>query len=300
MDDSVNKHQFNGDVIKIWPNVILAGMMSNHGGAIRMYFLARSLDPDGKGWIKVSILRDLLHSLGVKERKRRRWLSDALSLGLMSEDHNQGYRLCSLARGALAINCDQVGRPAEVGSRNLIKMGWQSIVWGAFLSTLDNRLVSQAMKEELTGVPQRTQRFYQSKLCVKTHKNYVRTDLKADCLPGMQEFVKPSAFTGKDGMIYFRLPDQVTIPGYVAIPGLKGRSRKAQKQVNASCKEARRNGSLSSAHLFYYTMKNAEKALRKLGRSISPSELPSEIFTLTHEGKRINLWSPTAVGKVTA
>lgn len=286
--------------VKIWPRVVLAANHGKHGGAARLWFLARSLDSKGQGWIKIAFLWSLIRFLGVDERQRRRWQADALRLGLLAEDRKHGlYRICSLAKGALALGCFEVGKPAEIGAKALTCKGWRSHVWAGFLTTTSARPISQTKKAQLTGVPERTQRFYQSFIPSKTQKNYARTNQPGSHLTGIRESGRQSAFTGRDNLVYFRLPDQVFIPNFTASPALKGRSKKAQKAINASFDEERRKG-LPSVRLFFETLRGAEKKAQKLGRSAAAWNLPGELFAKIREGRRSNLWAPLALGRLTA
>lgn len=320
------------ETIKLWPMVALWAIKANRGGAFRVWLLAKALDQAGSGWISRAQLWGFIGELGIGERKRRRWITDSLSVGLIAESKRRGgeevYILSSLAAAAEKLECKTIGRPALLTVNRLISEGWRSYVWSAYLATLKGRPMSQACKESVTGIEKRTQRNYQNGYRRKgkngevveilppfgeARRNYAKTSLTADHLAGVKEHGRQSAFVTRGRawkhripdiheadyffrhFVMFRLPDIRTVPIFVSQPSPKGRSRKAQKQLNHSFSLERvKAGAI--VRLFHESLEGVEGALRKLARAdIPPWERPGELFQLAKAGATTNLWRPVAV-----
>lgn len=281
--------------VKVWSLVGLAAIQSNHGGAWRVWVLCHAIDQAGSGRARRSDLWRWLAELGVGDRKRRRWLRDAITIGLVREA-GEYYYLAGLARAAIILGCDHIGRPAVISPVDLMRSGWRAVVWSAYLLTLDGRPISQEKKAILTGIDPRTQRNYQRSSPGEVRRNYAKTDIPGDHVDGLRDHGKPSAFVGRDGRIVYRLPDIRLVSGVAKLTS-KGRSRKAQRVINSRVIVARDQGSL--VRLFHESTKGVKAALRQLSQAdIPPWERPAELFSLLFAGRSVNLWQPVAVGGV--
>lgn len=297
----------NTDNIKIWPTLLLAATKdkrrgdddTHHSGAARLWFIARYLDKPGSGWVHKADLWAVLAALKVGERKRRRWVSDALGLGLLLENKRKKvYRLAGLARGAVLLGCAHVGMPATIGLTALVETGWKARCWAAYLATTKSRPISQNVKESITGIIPRTQRNLQKAAPgILARKNYAQTQLRGDHLTGLEEHGKSGAFVGIGNKIVYRLPDAHHVPAFYASLAHRGRSRKAQKVINLSSSEGREQSSVLK--LFHERLESARAALRELARSNTPPwEKPAEMFCLRYAGRNSNIWDPIAAGGV--
>jgi len=286
--------------IKIWAAVGLAAIRANLSGAWRAWQICKHLDQGGGGKVTRADLWTYLDDLGIGERKRRRWIGQAKKAGLLRFDPVlSDYYMVGQAQAAIRLGCKHVGRSAAVRVGEFVKAGWRANVWSAYLTTLNGRLVSQEKKAELTGVPIRTQNYYQMQLSGSARRNYAQTELTSDHITGLRDHGRSSAFVGKDNRVYYRLPDMRTVPDHIARTLPKGRSKKIQKQVNLSCYEAREQGGVF--RLFHEKAKGVKSALNKIRRSDHPPwELPDEVFLLTFPGKNSNIWQPAQVGDVQA
>ena len=280
------------DHLKIWPEVILKSLQSGHSGGMRLYFLARMLDRPGRGVIDLDELFNFTRGLGIGERKRQRWLKDAVEIGLFVQ-HTQKrslYFLAGLAGAALAIGADRVGLPAEISAGDFISPGWRSIVWAAYLTafvkdpTNDHpdiffRPISQASKREITGVSERTQYNYQRTIPGgKAIKNFAdRGRARPGLAQGMKDELGLVIFEHK-GRIIQRLPDSRVIPENVASHLNIGRSRKAQSRLNALYKLAQGNVTGGDARLFCENARQMKSTMRQKSRSDSPRWKAPEVF----------------------
>lgn len=167
-------HDPNG-YIKIWAMVGLAAIKGKTSGAWRAWQICKHLDQEGSGRVLRLELWTYFDYLGVGDRKRRRWVNQAVKLGLLMFDARGGhYYMVSLAQAAVILNCRHVGRPAAIRLDAFVKTGWRENVWSAYLATTNNRPISQAKKAKLTGVKEKHNTVinhgYQGKRGVIIHK----------------------------------------------------------------------------------------------------------------------------------
>ena len=268
-DNNTKKSQKKYEKVKIWPVVMLTAIHNKRGGAARLWFLAKALDQDGSGKVCRDALFAHLDGLRVKGRKRRRWLKAAQETGLLRKvvyrNGRNFYHLASWGRGAGALGCSQIGKPASVLEKSLVSSGWRALVWAGYLATLEGRIISQETKYKITGVDPRTQRNYQAALPVKRMQNYSNTDLPA--AGDIQE--KHLFFNKRTNKVVQRLPDIITVPSEVARSLPKGRSRKAQGELNSrmlgeSLSYSAAGNNDSVMRLFHETRKGAESAIKNL------------------------------------
>lgn len=288
--------------VKIWPELILRALQVKQGGAYRLYFLCKALDKPGSGDIKRPDLLAYCDRIGLNERQRRRWLSAALGLGLMIEHkHKAGptvYSLVSLARAAILAGCEAVGKPASLASDGLIKPGWRALVWGAYLSTLHERPISQKVKAALTGVDERTQRNYQAAAPGEARRNFAFTRLLPEQIDGARE-VRGHHFLAAGEHVLQRLPDIRLSPEFVT-PGCRGRSRKAQKVINANKNGLSIQGRAKGIYLrlFCDSPKQTKATQRQIRRAdLPPWDMPQEIFEARFCGLNSNLWASIPTGE---
>lgn len=218
--------------IKIHSLLALSAGRGNHPGALQVWYIARSLDRTGSGVITRGDLVSFLRSLGVNERRRRRWLSDAKSANLIQEVRGgDQYRLTSLERAAAIYGCiDDIGCTALVPADQWAGKHWRSIAWGAFLESFGKLEtitdqegvkqsvviyypVSRSTLADISGVPEQTQRDLERHIPVIKRRNYKITETPAEHLEAYKrlEGVKHAItrrVTGKGAFVAVRLPDR--------------------------------------------------------------------------------------------
>lgn len=289
--------------LKIWPNIGLASIQAKHTGAWRIWSLAKALDQEGVGIVSRFDLFQYLSSLGVDIRNRQRWLLDAIETRLLIESKsNRVYYLTSTEKAAIALNCNQAGKSASVPTRKLVCPGWRSFIWAAHLTGYNERLVSQTLKCELTGVSDRTQRNYQKLLPESLRKNYSHTRLNKGDIDQSKETTGRHFFKWRD-KVYQRLPDIRLVPREVARSLPKGRSRKIQKAINAS-KQARQSAINNTSSLVgrgtgicirifcecAKEIKRSQKRIEKIVGQADQSGVPDDLFRLYSAGNKSNIW----------
>ena len=286
-----NKDRSNG-YIKIWATVGLASIRNKTSGAWRAWQICKHID-QGSGKVTRAELWTYFDALGIGERKRRRWVSKALRLGLIRE-HKEYYYSVNLGRAAVILGCKKVGLPATVKTAALVRSGWRAYVWAAYLATLNNKPVSQATKARLTGVLPRTQRIYQASVPGSARQNYTeRGFARARKSQGLNDVCEIHTFENERGKIVQRLPDARIVPLDVSKTTKRGRSRKAQKLVNHISLSMERDPDKVS-RLFCETAKGVKSALKAIAK-LNIKDRPGEIFEHLQAGPRANSWRVVSV-----
>ena len=263
------------DSVKIWPVVGLGAIRTNLGGPFRLWSIARHLDNKGSEVVVMHMLKDYCDSLGINQRTYLRWQSDAKDYGIItlrywSKSEQSVISLKKLASAAKIFECQRIGYPVIIPTYLLLNYGWRGWVWAAYLATLGERPISRGKMREITGVPEQTQRDYENQIGIQKIENYAVTDLSADHLSGMGEFERSYAFLFRDAktpdpVIAYQLPNTY-IPPKVVRTSTKGRSRKAQKQLNAASFYVERDHSVEIVRLYHSSERSAVAAIRKHGR----------------------------------
>jgi len=166
-------------MVKILPDVIFSATKHNKPlGAFRVYFLAKSWDVGGSGFIPMKSFRSYLKGLGIPRADYYRWIEQAHELGLFRRS-GEAVRLVSWQRACLLAGHSKSRGFVSIETEQFIAKGWLSICWAAFVSSFKGP-VSRAAFERLSGVPERTQREYERKAQVLNFANYAHFDKVAD------------------------------------------------------------------------------------------------------------------------
>lgn len=192
----------------------------------------------GSGLVDQKRVVDILNTHGVNERSRRRWLNQAVQLGILtpyqSKKGVKGYKITSAEKAALKIGCTYVGsRPVAISVSKMLRSGWRSYVWAAYLACFSPNPLSRQKKAQLSGVARRTQIALEKPLPLGRTPTYVITDTPAAQLGIYKDLARGHAFAFRDpygrGVIAYRNPDIVTVPLEIARTLVKGRTRKINK-----------------------------------------------------------------------
>lgn len=279
-----------GGTLTVYSGIAFAAYkVQNGSGAWRAWAIARSLDKPGSGKVKRAELVSYLRWLGEPTRSVQRWLESAINLGLLQENNKGDLHMVNPARAAMCFGAESIGKPATISAKALVCKGWKAHVWAAYLVTLSNP-ISQARKEQLTGVSERTQRNWQKGIGW-AEKNYVDHGVKPSHVTGLREERGLACFVGRGGHLIQRLPDTRRVPMFQAMPGRRGRLRKMQKLLNQSSSLEGRGADSEALKLFCTTSKGVEQAKRQAVRAdLPPWEAPREVFLLNKTGKLANWW----------
>jgi len=283
--------------IKLWPLVAISSWWINAGGSYRAWRIAHNLDLAGSGKVEHGQLHNYLADHGVKYTTRRRWIRQAVELGLFKEREcwttgKMFYLLAGLGRAAAALSCEKVGKPISIKIRSLTGQGWKPFIWAAFNATLSGPM-SQKVKEKLTGVDPRTQRRYLSKLPVKKKTNYAKRELKADplYLEGYEAETGRKVFINEQGEVVQKLPDYIVVPGSVARKEPKGRSSKAQRLLNTALLTVEQGSSKKPMRLWHDDPKGLSATEKKTAQ-IPVEDLPDNLFLKDGTISRATFWQP--------
>ena len=157
---------------------------NKHGGAWRLWEVARYLDPTGTGLIQPERLRLFVMDLGVSKSSFKRWLKDAYKVGLFDAwDIGQGrmLRITSAEKAAVRLGVRNIEtRRAQMDIRDLFGKGWKARLWDGHRATCGYRPVSRATSKHITGRSLTTQWRDEKKARIKVRANVVIYEQEAN------------------------------------------------------------------------------------------------------------------------
>jgi len=217
--------------VKLYPEIILHALNNNKpAGGVRLWFLAKEFD-SGNGHIPSKEFRYWLMDLGVPRSTLYRWLDQALELGLITQGEGV-YKLVSWGRGAVMVGANHLGKPVKIELEKFVNQGWLNWVWAGFLKRFENP-VSRETLEKMTGTPPRTQLERERKAGVISKTHYADMGNPKDNPEGALYPDEKSGYYGAYGRVRRRLPNTYKPVGVES--GNVGRTKKANKLINASC-----------------------------------------------------------------
>ncbi|MDP1715982.1 MAG: hypothetical protein Q8L41_14675 [Anaerolineales bacterium] len=192
----------------IWPGMGVSSWGVRHGGAVRVYWLARTLDPDGSGHIDPENLKAAAVQLGVKPRTFDTWMKDALQIGIFEQLNKWTLRIKNQAETLRLLGARDVDKTRViVPLKALFKNGWRAVIWAGYLkanfsknevnSQGENvtvyKHVSQKKLAELTGVSVSAQKNTLQKH-VKSIQQIGITEHPASMVRMLNEYTSPNKF----------------------------------------------------------------------------------------------------------
>jgi hypothetical protein len=230
--------------LKIRPLMGLTAMRNGAGDAWRLWIIAKNLDVNGRGSIESEKLLSFANYLQVHPKSYRRWLSHTESLGLITPCTHKAADLwlilSSQEIAAKKIGCFYVGqRPVSIPAQVLVDNGWHAWIWASYITTHRGRPISRSKLREITGVPESTQRQYETSLGVKRKENYIISNRPIDHLIGVQENLHSHdlPFWDKENkrlVVAWRGPDSRDASKFAYCLN-RGRSRKINKKLDQNC-----------------------------------------------------------------
>lgn len=279
--------------VKFWPLLAMASWRSNKSGAFKVWSLAKLADPAGSGRVSEVELSMLLKSLSIPKNTANDWIRKAVKTGLFRKGSNGSYYPAGLAKGALILGCDRTGYPVEIDIKDFIGKGWKAYVWASWHTTLTGP-VSQETKEQLTGVPIRTQSHYLKQVPLDKTTNYAKRSLPAESayLIGYEEETGHHVFVNEQGEVIQKLPDYLTVPGSVATRANKGRSRKAQKKINEALFSVERGNRVNSSMRLWHTTRKGLEATIKRAVNRPLRDQQGDLFIRVQQLAGVSFWEP--------
>ena len=283
--------------VKVWPFVGISAWRNKHGGAYRLWVLAKAIDhPEGSGVVTDAELRGAARALGVHKRSFLRWLADARKLGLLETwERRSGiaYRISSHEKGAGALGCSDAGpRYVMIPLKRLFNnKRWRGAIWAAVktytsrpkvIEILDKETqqavktiqtvwspISRASLHKITGVSKTTQIRWEEKSGTRIRSCYATPDIDGKHIDGIREFLKPHAFVNPyNGLTAWQMPNIHQVPSNYAERGLYGRSKKINRALvrgsgSAGSLKSERGPSEYTTRIYYDDQKAADKALER-------------------------------------
>ena len=271
-------------MIGIFPELQIKAIKEKKAGALILWALMRDFDqPAGSGKVNSQEFKEYLISLGISSSTMYRWIGQALKISLISENKINEYHYVKLAKCALIIGVSKVSFSVDVPLDKLIKKGWRSIVWGAYLSQFKRQISREALFE-LTGIQRQTQRQLEiglpKELKIKYIKNYLDEDVTEDHSEAYQKHHGGKAIVINERLVR-RLPDTKKTQFKRS---RKGRIRKAQSEINLVLKY-QQGADRMIEKLFYGSLKGALQRSRKHDRD----DIKPDIFYLADRSKQDKL-----------
>jgi hypothetical protein len=280
--------------MKIYPDILLNAKNETDGGAIRLWSIAKHLNPGGCGAIPYKSLRK--YSLTILKLKRGTfdiWISRAIYRGLITRE-GKNIKMASVAKVASLYGLKKISRPIYIGIARLINHGWSAYVWNGWLQSagMMNKPRSRYVFETSSGIKPRTQLNYENKSNVINHANYAKHleeaslencwELKAN--QGRPIFL----YCGKE--IYERLPNTRESN----IPDLKPASRGRIKRINSDLKRINQvrnlskyggQDSLELMRIYCASREQKKSCLAKIRKlSIQDRKTPDWIYSAGRKG----------------
>ena len=217
----------------MYPDILLHAARGKNGGAVRLWFLAKHFNPGGCGVIPNKAFRHyVINDLKMKRGTYDVWLARALHIKLL-ERQGENLKLAGIARAAVILGVEYIEQPVDMPLDKLIKKGWLSWVWGAWLLCNGfTRPISRAALRDLSGVPERNQRDYENRAGVINHANYAKhkgANTKETFYHLKIEKGRP--VFDHEGQTLERLPNSREIKNKHIQTAPKGRTRRVNSQL---------------------------------------------------------------------
>jgi len=162
--------------VRVYPEILLSAVKGNHGGAARLWHLARHKASGGCGAIPAKVLRRyVIKELGKPRADYDKWLSGSLAIGLLLR-HKKNLQIIGLAKGAAILGVSHLKRPVKIQLDQFIGKGWLAWVWRGWLenNNLLGKPISRAALRGMSGIPERNQRDYEKLARVYNQANYAK------------------------------------------------------------------------------------------------------------------------------
>lgn len=277
-------------MLKAYPEIIFKASNNNKPvNAFRLWFIAKGYD-NGNSNIPAKKFRRYLKRLGIQRATYYRWIGQALDLGLIShQTTTQGLKVYSLAsweRGAMIAGVTTLLKPVKIPIEKFINKGWLSWAWAGFVKHFENKPMSRATLERLTGVPKRTQRGYEKQAEVKSKAHFANLgDPTVDPQRAAMIDERRGVY-GKAGMTRKRLPNSRTVENIEL--GNKGRTKKINGTLKALL--LTRRSSQQSEKLYFETYQALKRATRGKQRDGNAKDRPAYRYLYLTDLLGLGVW----------
>jgi len=276
--------------MKFYSELILAVMRSNKPtGGVRLFCVAKHYD-NGNGNIPIDEFKAYAKRyLGIEKSRFNRWLRDAVHLGIVKRSGNI-LTLRSWGQAAVRVGVDgPMHSPVEIGVSKIVNDGWAAWVWAAYLKRHENKPISRATLERLTGIPERTQRAYEAQTGVENHANYCDFGFP-DKNPNEAITEATNGYFWYAGRVKKRLGNSRNVNGVEACK--RGRTKEHNRIIWAAL--SLWDSSTHKNRLYFYGPHKAQalkKAIRKMRKSNQPhNQRPNVLFLHIENALGVGLW----------
>jgi len=214
--------------VKTFDQIIHKSIRTGAGGAIRIYFLSRSLDIRGSGFIYEDALDNFGKQLGVNINTWNRWKRNAFEIHFLIRGGNNTIRIPAIQKICAELELEDAGHQFEIFAGLLVKKNWKAYVFAGH-ETQFERPISRKTLKQLSGVGISTQRKY-DKLCgTKRTPNYVTIENPTAKEQELAQRKHTPFLQCANGNVIQRLPDNREVPIAIATPKKYGRAKKVKK-----------------------------------------------------------------------
>lgn len=283
--------------LSLWPAIGLAAKNNHRLTAWRAWELARHYDRAGSGVVEhADLLRFYTLNLNLSLSTGRNYIQCAVNAGffmpLTRRNGSKWYLLRGAVGVALSLGLSSVEtKRVSVPVKDLTGKGWRKVLWTAKIAACQERPISRAKLEELTHIPAKSQRSYESKTGVTTTPIYIHDEnTPVSSLNYLRydhpDYPKPHAFPRYDAnlnraIIVYRAPDKRHAPA--SYSQSRGRSKKvnhALKLLSFSGQERHTRVSLTPVKLFHHKDKSLRQAQKRLVKQQIPDSGKDSVQTL--------------------
>lgn len=275
--------------IRTYPSLNTAMIAANLVPAGRVWYLLRHVDRDGRGWLPVADVRQALDQV-CTWRNLRKVLARGEGV-FWQRDSQDRLFLLGPARAALALGVERLrGRPVLL-SESVVRGDLAELRANLFATYHAGRVgedkpITRAKLERLTGIPGRTQRHYDRLAATRRRRNIsiggkrhtaYQQDVAWEHGRGSFAFVDHHGRQGRRGSVYmaWQLPNSYTSS---LAATTKGRQRKHNRSLDLVHKGALGNGE-TVKRLFYHSGGAAGRAYNRQGGA-------DDAYYLSHIGTR--------------
>lgn len=271
--------------VKNYPFLGLAILKAKLTAVYRVWLVARHVDRDGRGWLETKELEtavtggqfDLFNY-----RRFRQIVGDGC--GTFWQEANGRLWLAGVAQVAIALGCSRVDKPVELPLTAVTGSlkGFNASLYAAWDTRRKPAPVSRSTREDVTGVPERTQRHYCQVAGIRRVRNYSLASPTDEQGYAYQHGTAVFSFrdhkgkNGRKGRSYTARELPTTQQPSQERANV-GRYQKINQKINLVIKASR----VKVERLFF---ENARQASKKASRG-------GESFWKFREASTFNLWS---------
>ncbi len=273
--------QLDGDTVKHYPSLGIAALQAEAATTYRLWLLCRYLDIDGRGWLPISEIRQQFTGTDARLklctwRRLRQLLGQGQGQFWQWDKVRQRLWLFGTARTAVHLNLPRLtGKPVALPIKAITQNigDFKAHLYAAWHSGRKvNNPISREVQQNLTGIPERSQRHYcrvaklnrQTNIAIGNKKNPEEVQKQAwQRGRALFEFTDHQGWQGRKGVSYtaWQLPNSYTGPHQQAP---KGRMRKINRKLKDLVnQEAQGNGGEKIEKRYFANGKTAVRGLKK-------------------------------------